>query len=424
MKHPSSHSIGISRRIFLSTLIVFSLSLSFAQTGGTWTSISSMPATGRAAAVAFTIGEVGYVGTGLNFSIAGSALKDFWKYDPSNDAWTQVADFGGGKRSGATAFVVNKLGYVMTGSGTSQKKSDLWQYDPDANSWTQKTSLPADARNYATAFSVGTKGYLGIGYNSSSECLNDFWQYDPVADSWTQKADAPGLPRSSAVGFSIDGKGYLGTGFTVNDVNDFYSYDTLSDSWAELSAVGPTARDGAAAFVLNGHGFICSGVASSVGSNDLLEYDPATDTWTYDTPLPGLAKEEAVAFAIGGIAYFGSGFDDTFNETIDFYSYSPDTAVPTSANFLERHQSILITPDPVIEEATISVETDQGVSDIGAIIFSEDGKQISSSCIVKKTEGDHAVEFIFKRNELPEGVYLVCIKKENHFLASKKMIVQ
>lgn len=354
----------------------------------------------------------------------GGVLKDFWKYDPLNDVWTQIADYGGGKRGGPVSFVINGEGYVMTGSGASQKKNDLWQYDPSSNTWTQKSSLLADARNYATAFAIGSKGYLGTGYNNSFENLNDFWQYDPAADSWMQKVNVPGLGRSSAVGFSINGVGYLGTGFTLNDVNDFFSYDTLADTWTELSAVGTTARDGAAAFVLNGHGFICSGSASSVGSNDLLEYDPSTDNWTNATSLPGSAKEEAVAFAIDNIAYFGSGYDDQFDETTDFYSYSPDTSVATLVGETNVKPSLSISPDPVIDEGIISVKASENVADLSVSIFSEEGKQIYSSVITKTLMGDHEANFIIKRNSLSEGVYLVCISDKNKFLASKKMTVQ
>ena len=47
--------------------------------------------TARVDAVAFSIGDRGYLGTGYD----GSNQKDFWEYDPINDVWTQMADFGG-----------------------------------------------------------------------------------------------------------------------------------------------------------------------------------------------------------------------------------------------------------------------------------------------------------------------------------------
>jgi hypothetical protein len=44
--------------------------------------------------VGFSIGNKGYLGTGLDHDYP-SYKKDFWEYDPVANAWTQKADFGG-----------------------------------------------------------------------------------------------------------------------------------------------------------------------------------------------------------------------------------------------------------------------------------------------------------------------------------------
>ena len=163
-----------------------------AQSPDSWVQKNSLPATARATSFAFSIGDKGYVGGGLNFG-AGGSLKDFWEYDPAADSWTQKANYGGGVCSGAVAFAIGDKGYALTGSGNLGKKKDIWEYDPLLNSWTQKTDLPATERNYAVAFALGTKGYLGTGYTSAGfVSLNDFWQFDPVANVWTQKANFGG----------------------------------------------------------------------------------------------------------------------------------------------------------------------------------------------------------------------------------------
>ena len=77
--------------------------------------------TARYAAVAFSIGTKGYVGTGWD----GGLRKDFWEFDPVSNSWTQKADFGGTARSLAVGFSIGTKGYIGTGSdGTSRK--DFW----------------------------------------------------------------------------------------------------------------------------------------------------------------------------------------------------------------------------------------------------------------------------------------------------------
>lgn len=62
----------------------------------------------RFGAVAFTIGEKGYIGTGYNNS--RSKIKSFYEYDPINDVWTQKADFGGVGRNQAVGFSIGNKG--------------------------------------------------------------------------------------------------------------------------------------------------------------------------------------------------------------------------------------------------------------------------------------------------------------------------
>src|SRR5438128_1515649 len=87
----------------------------------------------------------------------GLAIKDFWRYDPLTNVWTQIADFGG------------------------------------------------EPRAAAVGFTIGSKGYMGTGQNfcncGPGALFNDFWEYDPSANAWTQKRDFGGSPRLSAVGF-------------------------------------------------------------------------------------------------------------------------------------------------------------------------------------------------------------------------------
>src|SRR5438034_510996 len=98
----------------------------------TWIRKADFGGTARYAAVGFSIGAKGYLGTGINGSCCPfNLLKDVWEYDPTTDAWTQKTDFGGGLRGWAASFAIGNRGYVGTGQANNGiLKKDVWEFDP------------------------------------------------------------------------------------------------------------------------------------------------------------------------------------------------------------------------------------------------------------------------------------------------------
>lgn len=192
-----------------------------------WTKKADFAGSGRYGGVGFSIGGKGYIGTGISndYYIGSTPIhyKDFWEYDPGNDAWIQKADFGGPARSGATGFSIGSKGYIGTGASTYGKK-DFWEYDSDNDTWIQKADFGGRKRGRAVGFSIGSNGYIGTGTNKGIN-FNDFWRYNPDTNIWTRIADFEGIPRESAVGFSVGTKGYVGTGTVYPDcLKDFWEY--------------------------------------------------------------------------------------------------------------------------------------------------------------------------------------------------------
>jgi N-acetylneuraminic acid mutarotase len=192
--------------------------------GNTWKKVADFPGTGREKAAAFSIAGKGYVGTG-QCDEGGPFFvykNDLWEYNPALDSWRQVASFGDGEaedgRYIAVGFSIGNKGYIGTGINDSDYFKDFWEYDPaigELGAWTKKTDFGGSARQAAVGFSINGKGYIGAGYTGSptNAPLKDFWAYDPSANTWTQIEDLVGPTRMSAVGFSIDNKGYVGLGY-------------------------------------------------------------------------------------------------------------------------------------------------------------------------------------------------------------------
>lgn len=149
---------------------------------------------GRNEAVAFTIqDEYAYVGSGQYNNIS---LRDFWRFQPPANnqevgKWKKMAFLPpeAPGRFQAVAFSIGDKGYLGTGySQTEGYLSDWWQYDPNQNKWFAKTSFPAGTRTNAMGFAIDKQGYLGTGQtkipiNNGTDyteyTFSDFWRYVP-----------------------------------------------------------------------------------------------------------------------------------------------------------------------------------------------------------------------------------------------------
>jgi hypothetical protein len=161
-------------------------------------------------------------------------MKDFWRYDLLNDAWTQVADIGGPTRQAARGFALNNYGYVVTGGQQFVIYSkDLWRYDPSSNTWLQMTDFPGAIRSSPAAFTMNGKAFVGNGADAIN-LYNDFYCYDPVTDSWSPIPAFPGQGRLEEICFSFSNRGFTGTGSDsyYNAGND------LSELWELVDVTG------------------------------------------------------------------------------------------------------------------------------------------------------------------------------------------
>ncbi len=297
---------------------------SFAQLPNTWTQKSDFGGTERYAAVGFSIGTKGYIGSGYD----GGNHKDFWEYDPTTDTWSQKADFGGTARASASGFSIGNKGFIGCGDDGNLKK-DFWEYDPISNIWTQKADFGGSARRGAIGFSTGTKGYIGTGLIDLTTRTRDFWEYNPATDSWTQKANVGGPVRAYAAGFSIGNKGYIGTGNSGGLEKDFWEYNTLTDTWTQKANFGGSVRFGAVGLSIGYLGYIGTGDIGGGFSNDFWEYNPGLDTWTQKTSFGGVIRTLSTGFSIGNKGYIGTG-SNGINETQykDFWEYSTPCIIP------------------------------------------------------------------------------------------------
>jgi hypothetical protein len=77
--------------------------------------------------VGFAINGKGYLATG-----GQSTGTNVWEYNPVTDLWIERTSLEGSARADAVAFTVGNLGYLTTGKNGSYYFDDLWSFDPEA----------------------------------------------------------------------------------------------------------------------------------------------------------------------------------------------------------------------------------------------------------------------------------------------------
>ncbi len=259
---------------------------------GFWDGRASFPGQPRERAVAFSINGKGYVGLGYNRNEDKEELGDFWEYDPDANTWNQVADFGGTARYNAIAFSIGDRGYVGTGYDGDQYNSDFWEYDPATNFWREVKSYPGEKIEGGFALIVNSKAYICGGRNNGL-FNTDFWEFDASGSeiTWTNRSVEDtetyyeefksAVHRYDASTFTIGDRGYIVGGITSTGSasGTVYEFNATTGIWDEKTSFEGSSRSLAVAFVLEGRAFLGTGQNGSSRYDDVWEFKPDE---TYD----------------------------------------------------------------------------------------------------------------------------------------------
>ncbi|MBA3971486.1 MAG: T9SS type A sorting domain-containing protein [Bacteroidetes bacterium] len=397
---------------------VILLSASTLSAQGWWFRKADYNQTSRTAAVAFSIGTGGFVGTGYD---SATYKRNFSVYNSSSDTWTQITSMGGATGSGlsrdaASCFAIGNKGYVACGQNSNPFNLDLWEYDAATDLWTQKANFGGTARRSASGFELGGKGYVACGQDITG-FKKDLWMYDPAANTWTAKAVYPGTARRLAVAFTIGTKAYVGTGDDGVFKGDFYKYDATANAWSTVAAFGGTPRYGASCFVLGTDAYVGTGYDNTLSNRkDFWKYNSLTNVWSAVKDFSGTARSNAVGFTIGSFGYVATGYDSL--TTKDLWLYDPNSNGIEEMNRFKT--SVRIYPNPVIDNATISFDAAclNAFGKISFTLYDITGRE------VRKAEQLTSSETSINRGYLGNGIYIYKFTGDNNILASGKIILQ
>lgn len=389
-----------------------------------WVQMSSLPpwAEERHHPITFSIEGTGYLLGGAN-ATSTVMMKDFYRYNPKFDNWTQLEDYPGPGRGFGYGVVVDGKAYVGTGiiqdeAGNQAFGNDLWEFDPKTGEWTQLASLPQIEGRYHPAF-VGVNGKIfvaaGAGIDNVTEQssnLNDAWEYDIAKDEWRELPNMPGPERHHPYYFGIGTDFYVGcghgsatqqseiTGQPVSIYNDFYKWDSENESWEVLNNFPGERRVAGTQFSYGGKGYFLSGEGEDhelLDEGEFWEYDPAFDEWTQLESHPGNSRWAPGNFVIDNKLYFTSGRSSYRSQAPKYEKDLWMYELPLISSVEEKEDVIVeIFPNPATKKINVKGNFK---ANFNIEIFNMKGVKVSEHSQVKEIDV----------NDLNSGMYFLKI---------------
>ena len=236
-------------------------------------------------------------------------LGDLWRYDPTANAWQQLASTTARSYCSMVA-IAGKLYVFGGGAGSATYTNDLWSYDIAKNTWAKLAPATSPPVRYAHSMvAMDGKIYM-YGGHINGGFATDLWCFDPATTKWTQLAgNAPG--RSFAIAGAIGGEIYFANGAQANTgaAKRVAKYNVITNTWTAL-ADGPDLRLWQTGAAVSDKLYLFGGRtgADTYPNADFFEYDPGTDKWTQ---LPGggaaRARENGAACELNGKLYVSGG---------------------------------------------------------------------------------------------------------------------
>jgi len=195
-----------------------------AERGSQWKELKSDPYPDGAfyGGIGFAIGNIGYVGAGMNES-TGPTNK-YFSFDPSKaegSRWKQLDQAEKAvKRIGGNSFVIGDKAYIMGGRHNDYRVKEFECYNAATDEWTMISENMLEDYNIdmlfrynASSFAIGNKGYITCGIKFTGEVLRDTWEFTPDINNgkgfWQMIAKFEGPSRYCAPTTSINDCGYV-----------------------------------------------------------------------------------------------------------------------------------------------------------------------------------------------------------------------
>jgi len=229
------------------------------------------------------------------YVLRGSGDILFWKYTPSTDTWTTLANSPFGAYYGADIVYVN--GYIYTIFGGYQAK--FARYSIVDNSWEVLPDFPELIYRDAALTTDGTDLYAIVSNNTQG-----FYKYSVANEDWSPLA---ATPNTMNAGSDIEyDNGYI-YALRGNSTVTLYRYQISNNTWTTLANAPATFTEETKMTLYNGAIY----VTRQAGTNSFYKYNISGNTWSTLTTTPMVTRYAGVQ-KVGndGILYVFRGNGD------------------------------------------------------------------------------------------------------------------
>jgi N-acetylneuraminic acid mutarotase len=253
-------------------------------------------------------------------------VPDVYAYDFTTNTWTKKADMPQRLTHAGTAtdgtFIYMAGGYPgLANQPQTFSTTNVWKYNPSNDTWSNLKPLPS-ARGGGTLVynDVDNHLYFVGGSDSSRHDSASAWKLDLSNQSagWIQLTNLP-QPRNHVGGAALNGKIYVVGGQTGQDnlsvfKSNVYEYTPSSNSWREVAPLinQPRSHIANATFVYNGKIVVEGGEGPGrVALSNVETYDPSTNQWTALTNLKA-ARSSGIGAVWDDHLFFTTGYNGAF----------------------------------------------------------------------------------------------------------------
>jgi N-acetylneuraminic acid mutarotase len=136
--------------------------------------------------------------------IVGSAVRQFYRYDPATNTWINRRQPPHLHTFGAAVVMGDK--FYVVGDCCSDTKTALDVYDPVANTWTTRAPIPAAGERFAAAV-IQSRMFVLVLTRIDGRAVVKAYSYDPATNTWKSRAAPPVFAQIARV--QLNGQGRL-----------------------------------------------------------------------------------------------------------------------------------------------------------------------------------------------------------------------
>jgi hypothetical protein len=397
-------------------------------------------------------GSGGREDTGFVYAFKGNNTYEFYRYNTITNAWLArdsipaIGHLGKKKavKKGA-ALVVGTDGKVYGAKGNNTL--EFWCYDPTSGAWTQLTDVPPGAKALKEGTGLAAVNILGTDYIYvlKGSSTYEFYRYKVSDGSWATMTNAPaglsGKPYKYGSCLACDG------GDTIyclkGSYNELAAYSIMGNNWVTKDTMPKKAPPGTKKTKVKdgaGMAYYSKAVYALKGGNtdEFWMFSCADQHWHVQTQLTAGTKKVKGG---GALVYAGSTkslYAFRGNNTLEFWSYgllsadglrltanSQPKDVQGQSEVRSPQFALSVAPNPFASPISPSISYSLPIAgNVSLKLYDISGKLVSTLVSGYHPAGSYSYSLFTTHYSLASGVYLLEFESGGNTASRKLMLTR